>query len=660
MIGVFSAGILKIPRLAGLLGEPLADCRGRKPANVRVVAGWGLKPSTRAARTYAEARGLPYLALEDGFLRSVGLGSKESPCSIVVDDRGVYYDATRPSQLERLIAQPLAGPELARSRALLDAWRAGRVSKYNHLREYAGELPERYVLIADQTFGDASVRYGLAGPEQFQQMLLAALEENPHCTVLVKIHPDVFAGRKRGHFDVAALSRMERVWVLAEDVHPVRLIEAAQTVYVVTSQMGFEGLLWGKPVRTFGMPFYAGWGLTRDELPAPQRRGRASLEQLVHAALVEYPRYIDPETGERCEVERLIEWMALQRRMRERFPPVVYALGFSRWKKPIVRDFLQGSTVHFIRSANEVPAGGPVAMWGRKALVPPPRRDLQVLRLEDGFLRSVGLGADLVRPVSWVLDGVGIYYDSTVPSGLERLLQETVFDDGLLVRAGRLRERIVAAGLTKYNVGASGWARPAGATRVILVPGQVETDASIRYGAAEICGNSALLRAVREMNPDAWIVYKPHPDVLAGLRAPGEHEDRVGSWCDQVVTSIAMGELLPLVDEVHVLTSLTGFEALLRGKAVTCYGRPFYAGWGLTTDIAPIARRTRRLALDELVAAVLILYPLYVSRTTGRYTTPERALDELLAWKEQGPTTLPMRRKMLRWVLQRWAQMRKG
>ncbi|MGH8642553.1 MAG: capsular polysaccharide biosynthesis protein, partial [Burkholderiales bacterium] len=107
---------------------------------------------------------------------------------------------------------------------------------------------------------------------------------------------------------------------LGEDVHPVSLIECAAAVYVVTSQMGFEGLLWGKRVRTFGMPFYAGWGLTQDDLPAPGRRRPATLEALVHAALVEYPRYLDPQTGRRCEVERLIEWMGLQRRMRERIP----------------------------------------------------------------------------------------------------------------------------------------------------------------------------------------------------------------------------------------------------------------------------------------------------------------------------------------------------
>jgi len=119
----------------------------------------------------------------------------------------------------------------------------------------------------------------------------------------------------------------------------------------------------------------------------------------------------------------------------------------------------------------------------------------------------------------------------------------------------------------------------------------------------------------------------------------------------QVVTDVAMGELLSAVNEVHVLTSLAGFEALLRGKSVTCYGQPFYAGWGLTEDQSPIARRTRRVTLNELVAGALILYPTYVSRTTGRFTTAERALNELLDWRQQRHTSVPFWRQLFRLVL---------
>jgi capsular polysaccharide export protein len=332
----------------------------------------------------------------------------------------------------------------------------------------------------------------------------------------------------------------------------------------------------------------------------------------------------------------------------------VHALDFSRWKRPYVRLFFQGRPVHFVGSCAEVPPGATLIVWGMRdaGMVMP--EGVRVLRIEDGFVRSVGLGADLIRPVSWVIDDLGIYYDATRPSRLEHILGEAAFDDMALRRAAALRERLVVSGLTKYNVGASSWQRPGDANRVILVPGQVETDASIAYGAPEgICAvrrNMDLLRVVREANPDVWVVYKPHPDVLAGLRLKGVNEDAALLWCDEQVIDVPMGELLGMVDEVHVITSLAGFEALLRGKRVTCYGQPFYAGWGLTEDMVPVSRRTRRLALDELVAGALIEYPKYVSRTNDEFTTPEQALDELLAWRAQG-TALPWWRKALRLVL---------
>lgn len=347
---------------------------------------------------------------------------------------------------------------------------------------------------------------------------------------------------------------------------------------------------------------------------------------------------------------------------RKSFPSTIHAIGFSFWKKPVVADFCGGSSVLFVEKLDDVPRNAQaIAVWGltqEQSLgdwlggcqTPP-----LVVRIEDGFLRSVGLGADLIRPVSWVLDKSGIYYDATRPSDLETIFQNQIFDDETLIRARLLREWVVSSRLTKYNVGLSLWCRPMGKSRVILVPGQVESDASIAFGAPEgVCTvrrNMDLLRAVRAANPDAWVVYKPHPDVLAGLRVRGLNEKQALQWCDEQVTDASMGEMLDQVDEVHVITSLAGFEALLRGKRVVCYGQPFYASWGLTEDMAPVARRTRRLSLDELGAGALILYPTYVSRTTGRFTTPERALDELLAWRESGASTLPWWRKVLRMFL---------
>ena len=118
---------------------------------------------------------------------------------------------------------------------------------------------------------------------------------------VLKVHPDAIAGSKQAHFGVLGACAASRVTLLASNAHPPALFEAAQSVYVVTSQMGFEALTADRPVRCFGMPFYAG-GLTQDELAAPARRGvrlGVRLADLVHAALVEYRRYVDRRPGAR-------------------------------------------------------------------------------------------------------------------------------------------------------------------------------------------------------------------------------------------------------------------------------------------------------------------------------------------------------------------------
>ena len=312
-----SPALAGIPRIDALMGGAVGFGLPLFPDRDAAMLGWGRRASRRWAARYAALRGTACLGLEDGFLRSIGLGKDYPPLSLVVDDLGIYLDASVPSRLEALVgAARLDDGEASRARNLVRLWRAGRLSKYNHTPEWSGPdpVPEQVVLVVDQTFGDDSIRYGLANERSFQTMLDAAIDENPGREIWLKVHPEVFAGRKRGHFESLTAGQRGRVRILGSDVHPPSLLERAETVYVVTSQMGFEALLWGARVRTFGMPFYAGWGLTGDDLRAPSRRRPANLEALVYAALVGYPRYLDPETGHRSEAERVRGDLARYRR----------------------------------------------------------------------------------------------------------------------------------------------------------------------------------------------------------------------------------------------------------------------------------------------------------------------------------------------------------
>lgn len=326
--------------------------------------------------------------------------------------------------------------------------------------------------------------------------------------------------------------------------------------------------------------------------------------------------------------------------------PVV-AFGFYPHWRGILASFIQGPKIRHANNSRDIPEGSVVLVWGTKPIHGLPRNCITI-RLEDGFLRSVGLGAEFARPLSWVADFDHLYFDAEGPSRLETLLNTHAFSQEQRERAQNLLQKIQESGITKYNTGQSGWQRPEGKEQVILVPGQVESDASIRFGSPQTKSNISLLKQVREANPDAWIIYKPHPDVVAGARKAGENEASAHFWCDEVVTQAGMDTLLVKVDEVHTMTSLTGFEALIRNKCVTCYGLPFYAGWGLTTDELTCDRRQRNLELTELAFAVLIQYPFYVSRITGNYASPEQILHELQQWRGTPSSWQDLLRKQAR------------
>lgn len=307
---------------------------------------------------------------------------------------------------------------------------------------------------------------------------------------------------------------------------------------------------------------------------------------------------------------------------------MAYAIGFSIRKAAYLADFT-GEHVVRVTDSHDVEPTSRYYVWGSHAL-PAGVQPGQVTYVEDGFMRSCGLGAAFAEPLSWVFDQQGLHHCATKRTDLEAILSYADVGIQDLRRAAALRRRIVDSGLTKYNVGSKSWGGlPAVAEgRVkVLVVGQVPGDAAVTGIDSPIRTNHQLLVAARELNPDAFLIYKPHPDVVAGLR---DGDDELGKGlADMVVSGPSIHQVLVHVDEVHVVTSLAGFEALLRGKRVVCHANPFYAGWGLTHDRFPIDRRKRRRSLDELVYLCLIAYPRYRSPTSRKPCAVEDVVQVL-------------------------------
>ena len=602
------------------------------PRGLRGLAGWGLKGTARAE---ARRLGLPYLALEDGFLSTAGLGGRRDPAlSLTADLLGVHYDCSQASELEQLIqdGSEVTDPDLEDARRLIALMLQANLGKFNGAPDLAEDDPAFLdapaVIVVDQIWRDKSIAGGGCDAGTFAQMLDAAVAENPGARIVARVHPVEGKGGRRGHLRSLALAR--GVELFDRDVSWMSLARRARRVYVATSQAGLEALMAGAAVTCFGLPIYAGWGLTDDRMACPRRTARPTLEALIATIYLRYARYLSPLDGQPCSAFEVARLLAARRRRDEETAGVTHILGVHRWKDFHVEPFVKGrrSVVTYTMDPDIVlrrqrSEGGRIVVWASREAEGFAARcaaqDAPLVRMEDGFLRSVGLGANLEPPSSLVLDRSGVYYDPGTPSELEQILQTAAFAPPLLEQAAELRRLVIASRLSKYNVGSGDIAalvEAADARRRVLVPGQVENDASVLRGGGAIRSNLGLLQAARETRPDAFIIYKPHPDVEAGLR-PGRIEPPEAlKLADAIAPGASMAHLLDQVDEVHTLTSLSGFEALLRGLDVAVYGLPFYAGWGLTEDREQCPRRTRRLSLDELVAGTLILYPRYVHRPT--------------------------------------------
>ena len=612
------------------------------PREGDAIAVWGHRKTAKRGETLAARSGVPLIRMEDAFLRGLTPGrAGGKPIGLILDKTGIYYDASGPSDLEAILRDdPLDHTDLlSRARAGIDLLKSADLTKFTAYDPEETVPDPGYVLVVDQTRDDASIRLGGANALSFAEMLTAAQLDHPHARIVIKGHPEARMGLRPGHFGPE--NNTDRITYLDRAVSPWRLLEGAIAVYAVTSQLGFEAILAGHKPQIFGQPFYGGWGLSDDISPL-QRRGRVlTRTQLFAAAMLKYPTWYDPCRDRLCRFEDAAEAVEAEARAWRQDHTGFVATGIRLWKRGLLSRFQSHGTLTFeddpARAVAKATARAcPVEVWTGKesdALRALSRdKAVPLLRIEDGFLRSKGLGAELIAPLSLVWDRSGIYYDPTRPNDLEALISAaSVLSPDSLIRARNLRESIVAAGLTKYNLDRAGWLPELPPNReIILVPGQVEDDASILTGTGQIRTNLALLQATRARFPDAFLIYKPHPDVEAGLRAgalqTAPDADLIAAQSDPV-------GLLSRIDRVVTMTSLLGFEALLREKRVSTFGTPFYAGWGLTNDaeLHPDAqtRRKARPSLDALVHATLIAYPRYFDPVSRRACAPEVVIDRL-------------------------------
>jgi capsular polysaccharide export protein len=278
-----------------------------------------------------------------------------------------------------------------------------------------------------------------------------------------------------------------------------------------------------------------------------------------------------------------------------------------------------------------------VFLWGYKTNV----KFIEGLRkqnasmsfLEDGFIRSMHLGATGEQPLSITMDSKAPYFDASRETDLECLLNNYDFDaqPDLIRRALRARQQLIQSGASKYNCCPKKDMTSlyeTGKRKRVLVLGQVPGDASIIFGCKKPLSGSELVLMAKNEHPEAEIIYKPHPALLYHQGASSEFSG-IRPLARILSEPVSLASALDGIDQVYTLTSLSGFEALLRGIKVTCIGAPFYSNWGLTDDRQKICRRQRRLTLDQLFAGAYLLYAKYMDPASGKPMGFEDALRHI-------------------------------
>lgn len=272
--------------------------------------GWGRKKSGQKAIKLAKKYDTNFVLLEDGFIRSLGLGVEGAKSfSIVCDDIGIYYDATSPSRLENILnSYDFDEALLNQAQKAKEFLLQNHISKYNNaknidkefIKKYKLEEKENNILIISQVGGDASLEYGMLKPFSTKDIIDDAIKENPNSNIYIKIHPDVLSGKKKSDFDVQKLD--SKIVIIDENINPISLLKQFKKVYTKTSGMGFEALLCGCECVCYGMPFYAGWGVTIDKGNCKRRVKKRTVIEIFAASYILYSIYYNPYENRNSDI----------------------------------------------------------------------------------------------------------------------------------------------------------------------------------------------------------------------------------------------------------------------------------------------------------------------------------------------------------------------
>lgn len=593
-----------------------------------IVLGWGYQEETEDLFKLSKKNNLNFHRLEDGFIKSYISGEEDSLShSIVMDKKGMYYNTSSENDFKELCLKvPFKKKSEEEVSEIINRIIVNSVSKYNKEKNKSSlEVKGKNVLLISQVKGDSSLKFGKVEDISTEDILKDIKErEGTNTNIYVKIHPGSLLEGKESSIDLDKCKEAGCLFIEGE-YDNFNLLKKFDAIYTKTSQLGFESLLLGKPTYVYGIPYYSQYGLTNDLNKEAKLIKNLTKEELFYFAYIEYSFYYSHLDKRTTDIDKSLDSIIFYKNHLNKIDKDLILLDFKDKDKSFIRGLTQSYRAlkrAFIKSKDFLGTSTDLLVsYENKTNL-----SRNSITVSKGVLEDIEVSKEEKENYSMIFDELGIYYDPEKKSGFEKILLNkkglSSYEDKRIINlVEKIKENQISI---KSKLKASKLALKKQAyKKYILIPGQIEEDISIKAGGLGM-NMSKLIENVRSKNIDSFIIYKPHEDVLSGKeKGISEHSD-----CDYIAYTESIESLMDIADEVHVLTSIVGFDALLNGKATYVYGHPFYCGWGLTKDLSNAPMRRTAKTLNELAYSFYIDYATYYYN--GSYRTPEYVLNVML------------------------------
>ncbi len=248
---------------------------------------------------YAINNHLPVLVFELGFIYSVSTKLSNGISYIIDTTNNIYTSTDQFNEINRYLNSriELSTKRFETTKELIKIIQENSLTKYNLLSsEFSVNSDKAKILLVDQILNDTGITRAEANQHSFDEMLDFVLKNYSEYEIYVKVHPETELGIRRGNINLDKC-RKHHIKILSKSVSLKSLFSAFDKIFVVSSGLGLEALIFGKEVHCFGKAFYAGWGLTHDHVSFNYRLRKRTLEDLVYAYYIRSAFYFNTRTN---------------------------------------------------------------------------------------------------------------------------------------------------------------------------------------------------------------------------------------------------------------------------------------------------------------------------------------------------------------------------